>query len=735
MGLLDRFKAQPRGGPAQSAMRVSPPIAPVRPIAPGKRERPPLHAAQWLPAGASVVIGGYTIVGGLLYVGSSLPVARPGVGSDPALINPDLPIGRRPDISGQELSYWPGYGSISPDQRTAYLAWLSTGRSNPEVPIGYVFLYFYGLERRILIDCAASAALRAEVPALRAEVERLLSIYGGYHPFRRYATSLLGLVGLMLGGQNRTPPEYTGEKWPVPVQLRVVLGEYGRARAPIPASWAMAWALFGPEIYPRTPVVRCPDEFARLFHARYTARFGPGMVIPVARKTVTVEYMPASSGLAQTAWDTKLPDVFELEAPLKVLGAIVDEVTDELDSYSRWLGRHPDGKDTLAALAWLPAALIDPRREPVRGLLGLIERRLSGADQALIDGLDLVRAWGASGSSKLTKQESSALAQLLAGQGFGLEPDPRFGGSPLGASPAVVFRVDRDNAPQVASSAYTSATTVIRLAAAVASADRSSVAEQDYLTAHAESALGLSPEERKRLRAHLHLLLSSTVKLTGLTARMADLAQGEREQTAALCLAVAAADGVIAPAEISTLTKIYKLLGLPDSRVFQDIHATTAAESEPAREPVTVSPGRPREETGYLLPAQPPANPTASKELGLDRAAISAKIADTERVSALLGSIFVEDEAQPQQVQPTQITESAPIASLDGPHSALLRDLARADSWSRAAVEDMCAKLGLLTDGALEVLNDAAFDCVGDPVVNGADPLEIDLDVMEEMQR
>jgi hypothetical protein len=216
-----------------------------------------------------------------------------------------------------------------------------------------------------------------------------------------------------------------------------------------------------------------------------------------------------------------------------------------------------------------------------------------------------------------------------------------------------------------------------------------------------------------------------------MTTRLSGLSIERREQIARLCVAVAAADGVIAPPEVTTLTKIYKLLELPDTRVLQDIHAATA--TEPAGEPITGRPASLRKGAGHPVPAQP--NGDKKQGLGLDRAAITAKLAETARVSELLGSIFVDDEAAPVQPQPAPEADIPLIADLDAAHSRLLHDLASAPTWSRTEVEDMCTRYGLLTDGALEVLNDAAFTSVGDPVVIGEDPLEIDFDVIEEMQR
>jgi len=65
---------------------------------------------------------------------------------DPSTIYFHLPI--LEEINVAPLPYWPHYIEITPGQRFIYLNWLR----NVEQPIdpGYVFLYYYGLERQLL---------------------------------------------------------------------------------------------------------------------------------------------------------------------------------------------------------------------------------------------------------------------------------------------------------------------------------------------------------------------------------------------------------------------------------------------------------------------------------------------------------------------------------------------------------------------------------------------------------
>jgi hypothetical protein len=60
--------------------------------------------------------------------------------------------------------------------------------------------------------------------------------------------------------------------------------------------------------------------------------------------------------------------------------------------------------------------------------------------------------------------------------------------------------------------------------------------------------------------------------------------------------------------------------------------------------------------------------------------------------------------------------------------------LAGRGSWARVELEAECAGLGLLPDGAVDTLNEAAYERVGDPLVDGDDPITIDPGVAQEMQ-
>lgn len=686
-----------------------------------------------MPPGVSITVRGLVLPGGMVYVGPWLPAVGFD-GPDPALIDVRLPVAGPPDWSGSRMDYWPSYSEIAPTSRAAYLEWLAGGRCDPRAYIGYVFLFFYGLERRVLVDCAAPGPARSDLPAIRAEVERLLRLYGGNHSFHGYARGFLDVLDVYFGMWPAGPPARMSDRWSVPLALRLGLGRFAADGAPVPADWALAWAWFHPEIYPQTPARRCAADYERLFVRRYHERYGDGIRVRPSKAAVRLEYNPASAGLPFTKLDLRLPDVFQLAGPARKLAALADECGEALDAYSRLLGRNPDERGTLRAAALLPGELIDAGTGPVAGLFAWADAQLNNGDSAVVRAEELIAHWPADArtkTGKLPKKDAIALAQLLGHGGFGIEPDPRMGGALPMEGPMVLFHGD-DAPTAVASSTYAAGSALLHLAVAVSQSDGDvAETERQRLLTQVETGLDLSDAERVRLRAHLRWLLTTGAKLTAVKRRLANLSTEHRRQIGEFLVAVAAADGIIAAAEVTILNRIYELLGLNPDDVHAALHA--AMPSPPASDPVTVRPATPGP-IGYAIPRPGPAETAPGAAVRLDPALIAHKVAETAEVSSLLGSIFTEDDVPPPQSAPVEREpDIGPVTGLDLPHSGLLRALAKKNRWTRAEFEVLAAAWGVLPDGAVDVLNDAAYETAGDPVVDGEDPIEINNDVLGEM--
>jgi uncharacterized tellurite resistance protein B-like protein len=682
-----------------------------------------------------VNIAGFDIVGGLLYVGTGVPSAS-GAMVEPALIDPRLPLDmHHPDWNGHGLDYWPSYAAIPPASRAAYLHWLADGRRHPGVPIGYVFLYFYGLERRTFCELWRDRAIAAyELPIIRDEVRRLLSLFGEQSSFRGYATEfaqVLDALIVMGTGIGPVPPAVTEEQTPS-LPLRAGLGQFAAHGRPVPPEWALAWIRSHPEYRLRTAATRCAREFDALFRTRYARRHSDGLVVRPGRKEITLAYRPASGGFldAPTLTLQGIPDVLIQAAATRKLVALADECTSELEAYSRFIARSPEAGASVQAQALLPPELVDLISGEAGHAVGWAQARLGREETAVVPAEEFA-ALIATPEAKPAKKDVIALARLLGMAGIGVEPDPRLGGAIQLTGPMVLF--EAPNGPTAAASdAYRAATLLLHLASAVSAADGEvSDAEQAHLSDHLERSLHLTPDERRRLHAHLRWLLVSKVKLTGLTKRIATMDEKQRAHIAEFLTGVAAADGHISQGEVKILTRIYRLLGLDPGRV----HAVLPQIVAPASDPVVVRPAQP--ETGRAIPAPPAAHPAAGGQLGepavrLDQALIAAKLAETAQVGTLLGAIFTEEESSAPPLPPPPATV-APVAGLDAAHSGLLHALAGGTRLPRRQWEELTARWNLLPDGAVDCINEAAYELTGEPLLEGDDPIWINVQLLEEM--
>jgi tellurite resistance protein len=693
-----------------------------------------------VPAGETVSIAGREIRG-MVYFGTGLrPVSGYCGDIEPALIDPHRKVSSsRVDHSGQLMSYWPSYSGIDPASRAAYLHWLAQGRQDSGAYIGYVFLFFYGIERRVLVDAQDSEQAKGEIDGLLAEVERLLQIYGGNNSFRGYARSFLAVARLLhrpIDPSTLQPPR-SREGWEIPLPVKIALGAFAAEEKPIPPEWAYTWAVCSPEVRLRTPAQRCPGEFEELFKIRYAEAFdGGGLEVKPNKTRISAEYHPASSSFFDSISLTlkSLPDVTGLAGPVRKLQEIVDRTQQDLDVYSRWLGRTGESR-SLAAVALLPPELARGREsEEIRLFVDWIQGVLAGGDFAVVSGAELMARWPCQVEGKLSRRDAEMLAGFLGQRGYGLEPDVRFGGPPPGSGPSVLFRLSPEGSPEPGAT-YHAAAVLLHLAVTVSAADGVvSETEERHLLAHLESALHLSPAERARLKAHLRWLVASPPGLTGLKKRIEPLGEPQRREIGQFLVTVAGADGHVGAEELKLLSRIYPLLGLEAQAVYSDVHALASAEAPPAAEPVTVRPASPAP-AGFPIPPQKAARPESGVTLDLKK--VQAKLAETEAIAGVLEGIFSEEETPARAAVPQPALPVAegppPLAGLDQPHSALLRRLAEKTSWERMELERLAGDLGLLPDGALEIINESAFERCGAPLVEGDETLEIDAQVLEEM--
>ena len=197
---------------------------------------------RWIFSNKAVTVGKYKIEKGFFYLGRMLN-SNDSYPTDSALIDPSLPIDdSSPDYDGNDMGYWPNYSTITPSSRAAYLEWLASNRDDPKAYIGYVFLYFYGLERRLLVDREKGLVHNKEIALLFREIKRLITVYGSNGSFRNYSVNLMSYIWILFGAKGKTPYELlfiNGAPSPIS-PLRSGKKNRGRKKHPCQFSFCMA---------------------------------------------------------------------------------------------------------------------------------------------------------------------------------------------------------------------------------------------------------------------------------------------------------------------------------------------------------------------------------------------------------------------------------------------------------------------------------------------------------------
>ncbi len=711
-------KSDPTAGPLGRAGPTAASVTPPRATSPDASPRvassrsaasdPP----RWISAGETAEIGGLTVSGGLFYAGKAFTdVWR----DENCLIDTSLPVATwTADATGSELSYWPSYRGASPGVRRAYLEWLAGGRRDPQAGIGLVFMFFYGLERRLFVE-----KMFHDADAIVEEVQRLLAVYGENYSFANYARRLLDTAELMRTSEIVRPPLAlpAAYNFEIPLPTRRYFGALLAQGRAFDADDALVWILSLPLGF-RTPVTRCFDELCALWRVRFDERHPEGLKIRAPKQQLGGVYRSASGRFEATVAVGDLPDIAAVSAPLNRLRTLFDGCVEDLDAFSRLIGRKPEARSTLEGALCLPRDLhgtamaggVEAAREALSALIGdarVVPVRVQKIGEIVGMAFD---------EAKLSLPVQRQLGATLDRLHVAFEPDRRYGETALTPEgEMVIYAADAGAPVDPERPAYAAARTMVEIAALAAAADGEVVAaEFDQINADLQAMPELSALERHRLLARALHVLRAPPKQQAALARLAKLPESARRSVSAAAIGAVLADGHVQPAEVRFLEKLHKTLDLPQDEVYAALHRGAVQVDAP----VVVAP----EEwsAGVTIPAEGPRDATV---VAFDAARLARIRQETSEVASLLAGIFADEEPPPTPAAPAPAMAASVFAGLEPRHAELLVAIVASGGLERSAFEARAQALKLLPDGALETINEWGFETFDEAVVEDDETL------------
>jgi uncharacterized tellurite resistance protein B-like protein len=692
----------------------------------------PTSELCWLANGHIVTVGAYLLRDPMVYVSQGRPRE-----DESSCINLSLKVGSPVKEAAGSLGYYPTYAKLSPDQRANYLHWLSNSRVGPLHDIGYAFLFFYGLERRLLAE-------RRDLSPIVKEVVRLLEAYTFSGSFDGYLSRFLAFA-LARGGI-----ETLKDKWFEAIFaksrlrrdedfLAVALAWFFNKNAPLPISWAMQIVRQDPRS-PRSVVLdRLSEQFQALFEQRYREQFGQGMVLKVSKRDRCLSYRPASPSLlvnvdhsSGSIEPVKIPNVLGIQSQFSPLVDIWSSCIEELRPLSRVLGKGIE-VDTREGFDALPEELKLKVEHPDKQKWDRVVAEHTDEDGwALIKVSKLAMVNGLTERAKLTPKQSQALAQTAEYVGLTIEPDARLTNRPYSWDDLVSLLRPEEKSELPVDSRYLAASMMLELGVYVAAADGTvEDVEIDQVARFLESQFLLDPPDARRLEALKRVFVARPPSLTGLGKRLQSaLTREQREAVGRFLTGIAAANGIIDRKEVTALRNAYRTLDIGVDQLNSLLEEFRRA----SQEPVEIQHGDQSCGQGETIPARQQAKAAAG--FTLDEGLLRRLMAETQEVATMLAEAMRDENvAFGGEIQATVAAQPANdprFQSLDIRFHAILSQLLTRSVWPRAEFDSLARELKLMPAGALDAVNTWSYELFEDPIiVERGDELQVQINLVE----
>lgn len=714
--------------------------------------RPIKSDMRWIGLNDEITIRTYKINDPLTYVSKSKPpsshewISYGDFEEDEAsCIYTSLKVGRPVYEPPGALGYWPKYAQISADQRANYLRWLANGRNDELEDIGYAFIFFYGLERRLLVE-------KKDFRIIMGEVVRLLDRYTHSGSFTGYLARFLTYVAAKYGLDKIDDPLFwiIFEKSPArrtEEGLSVALAWMHIHGHPLSTSWAMDVARMDPRS-PRSVVTkRIPGEFKKLFDIKYKEKYGKGLVLKASKIERKLEYHPASPSLGTLHSDyddesaviqpIRIPNIMGIQSQFKELVEIWTECIDELKPLARKVGKGMD-VDTREAFEALPDDLRKELDHPDHDKWEhLAQANMREDGVVLLSVSDLAKLKEIGKRDRLTKKQGESIAETAEYIGYVIEPDIRLTNRTYKWDDKVCLL--RPDIPDkiLDCPRYLGSAIILELGMAIAAADGVIEDEEvSHIVSFLEGRFMLDTNEEQRIKALKEVLVASPPSMNGVARRLQKaLKPDQLEKVGTFLVGVAAADGIIDKNEINILKKAYKALGLTNDKLNEVLDSIVIAPDAP----VEVQRGRKRDRKGELIPARKEKEEFI--EVILDENRIREILEDTREVSDILSAVFQEEdfglpEGQENAAQePAQCLEPATdprFEDLDSRFHSFLCEVLTKEEWDSDEFTNLARSYNLMPSGAIEKINEWAEQKYDDLLMEESDKIYINKDILPE---
>ena len=641
--------------------------------------------ANWYGMGSTIEIQGYKINDPLIYISNSR-------NKSPAhhIVPKKLKVSHSENYD--HIGYWPSYSELSPGQKGMFLKWLSQGKNNTAIDIGYVFIYFYGLEYRVLQE-------NKDLVSIAYEIIRLRKYYASNRSFQGYSERLLAYIISNLNDKDIARELFKAVEpsldkyssiYRSGIHLKIKESNFISADDLISLIPTF-------ESVNRSSIPKKVGEYFNQYFKIIAEKEIKETISQVKPKEYREQYWSAANFLDREYYYKGLRIIVDRNIQDKLSNKWKQAIED-FRPYSRKLNKY----EPREIFNLLPDKLKKKIDHPLKKQLKEIEEKLVGKAVTISE---IATHLGMEISEKLKNKECKEIVDALLHKDIIIEPNAIYFKKNYKKND-LVFLSKIENASMLNTNNYKLAALMVDLGVDLAYADddySNEEARQIYL-AVSSSFLDTTLEfEHLNLRVALYKIRKPNV--SGILKKISEnLEISSLEMLSSYLVGIAFADGHFTQEEDKKIKTILSKLGVRNSYV-KDIYKKFGVNETFGN--VELKASQNNVQKGSLIPK--------TKEVVLDQKKLNQIESDTEKIKLVLSEIIAEEE---ESDYTSMVGKESEIENeLDRRYFPFLNIIIQKDKWDKKTLRDKAKEHRFMISAAISKINEWTEEKHGDCLV------------------
>ncbi len=678
---------------------------------------------RWINQGENIEIGGIKLRRGGIYIGDCFKLSKKIIEDNKyhydcgyiygPVINPELPI--KKGEFGNE--YFCSYQDMTPEQRYAYLQWLSGDNSIEETCVDLIQYYVYGLEIRLFVDKSESKERKQILTQLSKLYKELRSldrnVYGSYCQLAYTIRQIIstGIVKYYPSSASDFLSEDELKSCDDYIYYIINQELKGKTELMPEDAYSVAKKTY---LLKNLPIALYEKDIKEKFVSLFQKRFKKHSIIQRNEYYEGYTHIRMMSHVGNLYspeninFEFQLPkhtiDTWSVRYPIN---EIINKLQDDFWFYNcsmEWTNN-----TTPLALLQLPKYIelgndnrIDVLQEYLYSMLDECEYCLINVN-SLLDKMGYIRK----DEKSLYLQPIQAITNGLKRLKIRIVPLIDVDNKRLNFGDKCVIYKIKGVSQVEKTEAYLTIELFVKLVVLLIQADVCNDNDIIFVEKYIDSQSDTSGNAR-HLKAYFRWLKHKRLSFDkGTKDSIGKLLSKERcKQFAHMLVKLSCNQGDINNKRVDVLTKIFPLLGEDVNNIHSQIHRMLIDDEDFATVEATT------DAKEYVIAQPESQSKHKQKIIKIDTAKLSMLEAQTASAQNMLSEIFNEEENIISTITPNQ-----------SPLIAILTKLLTKSEWTKAEVDCICKDFNVITGSTLEQINDYAYDKVDDVVIEDDDDI------------